>query len=61
MKPPAKVKLPQAEVQDEEPEEEQRAGGEEVGGRVRRWGEGGGDGCGRDCFTLGMIGQLPDS
>ena len=34
MKPPAKVKLPQAEVQDEEPEEEQRAGGEEVGGRL---------------------------
>ncbi|XP_065765969.1 myosin XVB [Muntiacus reevesi] len=35
MKPPAKVKLPQAEVQDEEPEEEeQRAGGEEAGGRL---------------------------
>ena len=35
MKPPAKVKIPQAEVQDEEPEEEeQRAGGEEAGGRL---------------------------
>ena len=31
----AKVKIPQAEVQDEEPEEEeQRAGGEEAGGRL---------------------------